>query len=59
MRTAFAADVVRRLSWLRSARPAGVPNAAIDLDAAVEYGFTVCGTTGWAGPVSTVEHASP
>ncbi|MET7394010.1 D-2-hydroxyacid dehydrogenase family protein [Dactylosporangium sp. NPDC005572] len=55
-RTALPGEVLRALPRLRLVATAGMANAAVDLRAAAECGITVCGTTGMAGAVATVEH---
>jgi len=45
-RTAFPAEVFKRLPALRLLVTTGMGNAAIDLSAAREHGVIVCGTTG-------------
>jgi len=53
-RTAFPAEVLRRLPALRLLVTTGMGNAAIDLDAARALGVTVCGTG--ASPAAAPEH---
>ncbi|WP_327002602.1 D-2-hydroxyacid dehydrogenase family protein [Dactylosporangium sp. NBC_01737] len=55
-RTALPGDVLRALPRLRLIATTGMANAAIDLRAAAGCGITVCGTTGMAGAVATIEH---
>jgi len=54
-RTAFPADVLRRLPRLRLLITTGARNASFDLTAAAAHGVTVCGTrtTGTAAPELT------
>jgi phosphoglycerate dehydrogenase-like enzyme len=55
-RTKFPREVIDALPALRFVATSGSLNAALDLDAARDRGITVCGTRGWTGVSSTVEH---
>jgi phosphoglycerate dehydrogenase-like enzyme len=53
-RTPFTAQRLRRLPTLKLLVTTGMRNAAIDLQAALELGITVCGTSG--SPAAASEH---
>jgi phosphoglycerate dehydrogenase-like enzyme len=55
-RTRMPREVIDALTDLRLIVTSGAANAALDVAAARSSGITVCGTRGWTGVTSTVEH---